>query len=119
MRDHENYASPTASLESIMTTLVIDAYKNRDIAIADVSGAYLHAEFPKEKNIILRMADIFVDIMCDVNKEYKDHIVYEVNERGKRVKIFICKGIKGFIWMPGVRFFMVSVILRDPERTGF
>ena len=91
LRDDENYASPTASLESIMTTLVIDAHEGRDVAIADVPGAYLHAEFPKDKNIILRMTDIFVDIMCKVNREYKKHIVYEVNKHGKRVKCLYVK----------------------------
>ena len=70
MKDDENYASPTASLESIVTTLVIDAYEGRDVAIADVPGAYLHDEFPQSKNVILRMRDVFVDIMCDINKEY-------------------------------------------------
>ena len=46
LKGDESYASPTASLESIMTTLVIDAHEGRDVAIADVPGAYLHAEFP-------------------------------------------------------------------------
>ena len=72
LRDDENHAFPTASLESIMTMLVINAHENRDITIADVPGEYLHAQFPKEKNVILRMTDIFVDIMCDANKEYKN-----------------------------------------------
>ena len=70
LKNDENYASSTASLESIMTTLVIDAHEGRDIAIADVPGAYLHAEFQESKNVILRMTDIFVDIMYEVNKEY-------------------------------------------------
>ena len=84
LKNDENYSSPTASLESIMTTLVIDAYEGRDITIADVPGAYLHAKFPENKNVILRMTDIFVNIMCDINSEYKRHIVYEVNKRVKR-----------------------------------
>ena len=77
-----------------MTILVIDAHEGGDIAIADVPGAYLHAEFPKDKNIILRMTNIFVDIMCDVNKEYKKHIVYEVNKRGKRIKCLYVKVLR-------------------------
>ena len=74
LRDDENYPSPTASLELIMTTLVIDAYEGRDVAIADVPGAYLHAKLPESKTVILRMTDIFVDIMCEINEEYRKHI---------------------------------------------
>ena len=48
----ENFASPTASLESILTTLVIDAYEGRDVAVADVPGAYLHAKFPEDKKVV-------------------------------------------------------------------
>ena len=28
---------------------MIDAYEGKDVAVANVSGAYLHAEFPPEK----------------------------------------------------------------------
>ena len=64
------------------------------------------AEFPKDKNIVLRMNDIFVDIMCKVNREYKKHIVYEVNKRGKRVKclyVMVLRALYGclesaFLW---------------------
>ena len=94
LKDDENYSSPTASLESIITTLVIDAHEGRDIAIADVPGAYLHAEFPESKNVILRMTDIFVDIMCEINEEYKKHVVYEINKRGKKVKCLYVKVLR-------------------------
>ena len=94
LKDGENYASPTASLELIITTLVIDAYKGRDIAVADVPGAHSHAEFPNNKNVILRMTDIFTDIMREINEEYKDHIVYEINKRGKKVKCLYAKVLR-------------------------
>ena len=38
----ESVASPTVSLESLFTTLVIDAHEEGDIAILDIPGAYLH-----------------------------------------------------------------------------
>ena len=41
--------SPTVSLESIMTTLVIDDYEKRYFTIADVPGSYFHAKMPKDK----------------------------------------------------------------------
>ena len=50
----EEAASPTISLESIMALLLINAYEKRDVAIFDVPGAYLHADVPDDKFIILK-----------------------------------------------------------------
>ena len=86
MKAEENFASPTASLESILTTLIIDAYEERDVAVTDVPGAYLHAEFPKEKKVILKLTGVFVDIMCSVNPEHSKYVIYDVNKKGKKVK---------------------------------
>jgi len=38
--------SPAVTLESVITTLVIDAMESRDVAITDVAGAFLKAEMP-------------------------------------------------------------------------
>ena len=58
VKAEENFASPTASLESILTTLIIDAYEEKNVAVADVPGAYLHAEFPREKKVILKLTGV-------------------------------------------------------------
>ena len=60
-----------------MATLVIDAYEKRYVAIADVLGSYLHAEMPKDKQVLLKLKTEFVDIMCNINPEYKSHVRYE------------------------------------------
>ena len=70
------------SLEGLFVTLVIDAYEGRDIATFDIPGAYLHALMPKDKQFILKLKGQFVDIMCDINPEYKQHVR---TERGKKV----------------------------------
>ena len=89
----ESFSSPTAALESIITTLMIDAYEGKDIAIADISGAYLHAEFPSGKRVILKLTGIFVDIMCEVNPEYKQHVIYEV-KNGKKIKVLYVRVLR-------------------------
>ena len=86
IKDEENISSPTALLEGIFGTLIIDAYDERDVAIADVSGAYLHAEWPKHKKVILKLRDEFGDIMCNVNPKYKEHVITKVRN-GKSVKV--------------------------------
>ena len=69
VKEGEIPSSPTSSLESIMSTLVIDSYEKRYVVIADVPGAYLHAEMPSEKLILLKLRGRFVDIMCSINPE--------------------------------------------------
>ena len=69
-------SSHTVSLESILTTLIIDSYEGRYVSISDIPGAYLHAEMPEGKVIFMRLVGQFVDIMCDVNPEYKKYIRY-------------------------------------------
>jgi len=85
LKGDEVYSSPTVSNESLLTTSVIDAVERRDVATADVPGAYLHAEFPKDKKVILRLTGIFVDIMCRANPEY---LKYVAMEKGKKVLYF-------------------------------
>ena len=69
----ESVASPTVSLESFFTNLVIDVYEERDIATFDI---------PADKNVILKLRGHFVDIMCDTNKENRQYLRYE---QGKKV----------------------------------
>ena len=53
MKEDEDILLPMASLDGIISTVVIGAHENRDIPIANVNGAYLQAEMPKGKKVIL------------------------------------------------------------------
>ena len=46
----ETISSPIVSTESLMTMIVIDVTQKRDVAIFDISGAYLHTEILEERN---------------------------------------------------------------------
>ena len=92
---YESVASPTVSLESLFTTLVIDSYEERDIATFGIPGAYLHAKIPADKNVILKLRGHFVDIMCEINEEYRQYIRYE---QGKKFLYFkVLRAIYGCI----------------------
>ncbi len=96
LKENESIASPTISLEAIIATLIIDAKEERDVAIFDVPGAYLHAKMPEDKNVILKLRGQFVDIMCNVNPEYKRTIMYE---NGKKVLYLkVLRAIYGCIY---------------------
>ena len=50
----ETISSPTVSLEAMTGTLAIDIKEDRDVAIFNVPGAYLQAEMPKEKKLLMK-----------------------------------------------------------------
>ena len=82
LKEDESYSSPTCQLESHTSTLVIDAYEKRDVAIFDIPGAYLHAETPKDKKMIMIFRNEAVDILCQENPEFQQ---YAKVVKGKKV----------------------------------
>ena len=71
----EQSTSPTISHDAMMISLVIDAIEGRDVAIADIAGAYLFADM--DEYILLRLTGQSVDLLCKVNKEYEKYVTYE------------------------------------------
>jgi hypothetical protein len=57
-----------------------DAKECRDVATANVDGAYLHADM--EDFVLLKLVGEAVDIMCQVNPKYENFVVIE---NGKKV----------------------------------
>ena len=61
----------------------------------DVPGAYLHADIPDDKFVLLKIEGEFVDIMIEVNPEYANNVRYE---NGKKVLyVQILKALYGMI----------------------
>ena len=80
LKQDETVASPTASLESLFASLLIDAHEGRDVATYDVPGAYLQARLaPRENNerVLMKLRGRFVDIMCKVNPEHSKNVIHE------------------------------------------
>ena len=76
----EETTSPTVSTDALMLSIIIDAKEKRDVAVADVEGAYLHADM--DVFTVLKLEGLDVDIMCEVSKNYKNFVT---EERGKKV----------------------------------
>jgi hypothetical protein len=76
----EQSASPTVSTDALMLSLMVDAKERRDVATADVVGAYLLADM--DEYVLLKLSGESVDLMCKVNKKYASFVVIE---KGKRV----------------------------------
>ena len=71
----EDSASPTVSTDALMFSLMIDAFEERDVATADVVGAYLLADM--DDFVVLKLTGESVDIMCSVNAKYNAFVVVE------------------------------------------
>ena len=78
----EDSASPTAALESILITLVIDTHEGHDIMTADVPNAFVQTTMPEPKKgkerVIMKIAGVLVDMLVQLNPELcRPHVVYE------------------------------------------
>ena len=78
--EKENVSSPTIQLESLILSLIVDAFERRDIATADIAGAYLNANMPDF--ILIKLREDSVDILCKCNEKYKSYVTME---KGKKV----------------------------------
>ena len=78
---------------------MIDAYENRDVATADIAGAYLHAHMKDFTS--MRFVGWAVDLLCEVNPEYTKYVVYEGKTKVLYVRcnkaIYGCV-VSGVLW---------------------
>jgi len=74
-------SSPALGLEAIICTLIIDALEGRDVAIADVAGAFLKAEM--KEFVLVKLQGPAVEAILSANRErYARYVSYE---RGRQV----------------------------------
>ena len=82
LKEDESIASPKVALESLITTLVIDVFEHRNVVTFEIPGAYLHAEMPTDKTLLLKLKGTFVDMICSINEEYEQYVRYENGKKG-------------------------------------
>ena len=82
----EDSASPTASLESIFITGVIDAKEERDIMVTDVPNAFIQTTLSFEEGrerIIMKITGSLVDVLLEISPAtYAQHVVMENGKKG-------------------------------------
>ena len=59
------------ALEALFASLIIDTHEGIAVQNFDVTGAYIHLSLPDDKIVHMKFEGKFVDIMCEVNPEYK------------------------------------------------
>jgi Reverse transcriptase (RNA-dependent DNA polymerase) len=76
--DKSETTSPTVATDSLMYTILVDAKERRDVATADVVGAYLNADM--DAYTLMKLTGETVDIMVKVDDMYKKYVTYENNK---------------------------------------
>ena len=117
--DKADTSSPTASSDAIMLMIMIDAIERRDVATADVTGAYLNAEM--DDFVLMKLAGEDAQIMCNVNPSYAAD--YTVNENGKTVLYLrllylrLARALYGCV--RSAMLWYKQPVCHDPQRFGF
>jgi len=79
MYTKEETTSPMVSTDALMISLMIDTFERRDVATANVVGAYLNAEMLDF--VLLCLTGETVNIMCRVNPRYTSFVVIEGGQK--------------------------------------
>jgi hypothetical protein len=68
-------ASPTIATDALLISILIDAYEGRDVATADVAGAYLNAYM--RDFVIMKFTGDSVRLLCEINPTHRAFVVSE------------------------------------------
>ena len=83
----EESASPTAALESIFLTAIVDAKEGRDVMTNDVPNAFIQTPLPPTPEgaprVMMKITGVLVDLLVEMAPDiYGPYVVYQ---RGKKV----------------------------------
>ena len=95
----EEAASPTAAVELILLTAVIDAAEERCVATVDIPHAFIQTDIKDDKDgdrITMKMQGPIVNMLLELDYNlYHDKVVYEKKE--KVLYVHVKKAIYGMI----------------------
>ena len=86
MYTKEETASPTVSIDAFFLSMIIDSIEKRDVAMADIKGAYLNAIMDDE--VIMKIIGDDVDIFCELRPDFKDFVVLEKGRKVLYVQLY-------------------------------
>ena len=64
----------------------MDAIEGRNVVTCDIPGAFLQADWPEDIDCYLKFEGATVDMLCDINREYKNNVV--VNKKTGKKKLY-------------------------------
>ena len=115
----EDSASPTAALESIMLTAVIDTHEGRDIMCADIPNAFIQAEMPDisdgKERVTMKITGVLVDMLVQLSpKIYGPYVVFE-----KQRKVIYVQVLKAIYGMLQAALLWYNKFQQELEKAGF
>ena len=112
----EDSASPTAALESIFLTSIVDAKEGRDVMSADVPNAFIQTDMPDDSNkVVMKITGVLVHLMVEMAPEvYGPYVVYE---NGK--KVLYVRVLKALYGMLVASLLWYTKFKKDLEACGF
>jgi len=87
---YEHTSSPTVAMQSIMMGLTIAAKEKRNIAVADIKGAYLNADMTEE--VHMELEPMLTRMIVNISPEAKEY----VDNRG-RLTVRLDKALYGCV----------------------
>jgi hypothetical protein len=69
-------ASPMVSSDALILSIIIDAYEQRNVATADVAGAYLKAFM--DDFVLMKFTGESVDILCKMNPKHTKFVTVKI-----------------------------------------
>jgi hypothetical protein len=96
----EDSTSPTAALESIMLTAIVDAKEGRDVMTCDIPNAFIQTKLPNIKagneRVIMKITGVLVDLLVNISPEV--YGPYVVSDKHKRVLyVQVLRGLYGML----------------------
>ena len=109
-------SSPTAKLESILITAVIDAHEGRDVVTTDIPNAFIQTRVDNpEDRVIMRFRGRLVNYLCSIAPEiYKPYVVVE---NGKRV--LYCETLNAMYGTLKAAILFYKKLVKDLQGIGF
>ena len=96
----EDSTSPTAALESIMLTAIVDAKEGRDVMTCDIPNAFIQTRLPNiettSERVIMKITGVLVDLLVDISPEvYGPYVVYDKQKKALYVQVL--RGLYGML----------------------
>jgi hypothetical protein len=112
-------ASPTAALESIMITGVIEAKEERDLMTCNIPNAFIQAlllkKDPGEDRVVMKITGVLVDMLFNINLEfYRPAVVVE-----NRKEVLYVEVLKAIYGMLEAALLWYKTFRKDLEDVGF
>ena len=117
--DKEEATAPTASLESIFLTAIVDAKEQRDVMSADIPNAFIQANMPEtkdgEERVIMKITGVLVELLLEIDPgKYGSFVVFEKGE-----KILYVRVLKALYGMLIAALLWYQQFKADLEQVGF